>query len=82
LFHFEECDDHVFKVFPRNLPVGLQIEFESDWVTLHYNYVNYLVTSDDQFLNSWKSFLNHTIIPTEVNELIIINELQKTNFLF
>ena len=62
---FYNCDDHMFRVGDRSIPFGLQWVGGSDWVTLHRDFVHYLVTSDDALLRGLISFYFYSIMAPE-----------------
>lgn len=38
---FFQCDNHMWRLGPRKLPVGIQIDGGSDWVCLHNDFARY-----------------------------------------
>ncbi len=38
---FFQCDNHMWRLGPRKLPLGIQIDGGSDWVCLHKNFARY-----------------------------------------
>jgi len=48
------------------MPIGIQIEGFKDWVTLHYDFVEYLVESNDYYLRYIIDLFKDSIMSPEV----------------
>ncbi len=42
---FHQCDDHMWRLGPRKLPLGIQIDGGSDWICLHRDFARYKSTA-------------------------------------
>ena len=62
---FYNCDGRMNRLGDRDLPFGLQWVGGSDWVTLHRDFVHYLVTSDDSLVRGLTSFYFYSIMAPE-----------------
>lgn len=69
---FYECDNHMWRVNKRQLPLGIQVDGGSDWVCLSKEFVTYLVSSpssseeeDAGLLTGLKAIFNYTLLPAE-----------------
>lgn len=56
----------MWRIVERNLPIGIQFEGSTDWVCLHWTFVNYLINSDDENLTYLKSFYQYSMSASEV----------------
>jgi hypothetical protein len=74
-YAFLECDGHMWKVSARTYPIGLQFSGGSDWFGLHHKFVDYVLTSQDDYIVALKEFFKHSLLPSEVSISISI----KTN---
>lgn len=63
---FLECDNHMWRVGTRKLPLGIQFTGGSDWFCLNYEFVDYVVNSDHEYLKNLKSFYRNSLLPSEV----------------
>lgn len=70
-FAFLECDNHLWRVIERPLPKGLQLGGGSDWFCLHFNFINYVLTTKDKFVLELKHYFKYSILPSEVNGNIL-----------
>ncbi|XP_076074233.1 xylosyltransferase 1-like [Mytilus galloprovincialis] len=61
---FHECDNHLWRLGPRELPNGLRFDGGSDWVGLHRKFCEYVITSDP-LLDGLKEFYKYTLLPAE-----------------
>ena len=43
---FYECDTHMWRLGPRTLPQGVQIDGGSDWICLNRQFAKYVVYSE------------------------------------
>lgn len=48
---FVECDTHLWRLGPRKLPLGVQVDGGSDWVCLHRDFVRYVVEGEDETIS-------------------------------
>merc|ERR1712001_751896 len=63
---FYECDNHMFRLGPRNLPEGLVIDGGSDWVCLSRDFIYYILKEEkDSLLNGLNAIFNYTLLPAE-----------------
>ena len=62
---FYECDTHMWRLGPRTLPVGVQIDGGSDWICLNREFVTYVLHSQDDLLVGLKKIFSHTLLPAE-----------------
>merc|ERR1719370_2470361 len=62
---FYECDTRMWRLGPRTLPVGLQIDGGSDWICLNREFVTYVLHSQDELLVGLKKIFSHTLLPAE-----------------
>ena len=64
-YTFIQCDDHMWKLGPRQLPQGITIDGGSDWITLHRDFIEFVLTTDDILLRQLKLFFKYTLLPVE-----------------
>ena len=64
-FTFLQCDNHMWKLGPRHIPEGIVINGGSDWVTLHRDFIEYVLTTDDVLIRELKHFYKYTLLPVE-----------------
>ena len=65
--HFLACDNYVWRIGNRRFPPGLQMERANDFFTLNYEFVDYLVNSDDDYLIYLKQFFkDNSVLSAEV----------------
>jgi hypothetical protein len=57
----------MWKFGRRELPLGIQFGGGSDWFCLNYNFVDYIINSNDPMLKKIMIFFNYTILPSEVD---------------
>ena len=70
---FLQCENRMWRVADRKLPMGLQFNGASDWFCLNHEFISYILHSDHDYLQNLKQFFNYTILPSEVkNNLIIV----------
>ena len=62
---FYECDTHMWRLGPRTLPVGVQIDGGSDWICLNKEFVTYVLQSEDDLMVGLKKIFSHTLLPAE-----------------
>ena len=65
---FYECENHLWRLGPRELPGGVRFDGGSDWVGLHRKFCQYVVTSDS-LLDGLEEFYKYTLLPVEVNKI-------------
>ncbi len=65
-YHFAECENRMWLISERKLPIGIQFELANDWVMLHYSYINYFINSKDEYLVYLKNLLFDSIMSPEV----------------
>ena len=64
---FLQCENRMWRIGVRQLPLGLQIDGGSDWFCLNHEFVEYVLNSGHDYLKHLKTFYNYTILPSEVN---------------
>jgi len=62
---FHECDTHMWRIGPRTLPLGIQIDGGSDWICLNRKFVEYTVNSGDELVVGLKALFKYTLLPAE-----------------
>ena len=62
---FLECENHMWRIGERPTPQGIIIDGGSDWITLNYKFSKYLIESNEQALNDFKTWFNYTLLPAE-----------------
>ncbi|KAF2348493.1 Glycosyl transferase family 14, partial [Trinorchestia longiramus] len=72
---FVQCDYHMWRLGERTLPKGVRMDGGSDWLCLNRDFVQYVVTSEDQ-LELEKSLL-HVL---RLSERIIISRCWLQSF--
>ena len=65
-WHYIECEERMWKVAHRTLPIGLQIEGAMEWFVLHQSFISYLVTSQSKDLDYLKKFFGNSFLAVEV----------------
>lgn len=63
---FVECDDHVWNVGNRKMPLGVQYNGGSDWFCLKFEFIDYVLNSKHDYVKQLKSYYKNTILPSEV----------------
>ena len=66
---FNQCENRMWRIANRSLPLGLQLDGGSDWFCLHYEFIDYIINSNDEYLFDLKLFYNFTLLPSEVTYL-------------
>ena len=69
---FVECDNHMWRVDNRKLPVDITVDGGSDWIAIHRNYSRYLVTDRSRFLTGLKRFYEFSLLPAEVHHNMLL----------
>ncbi len=63
---FFECDNHMFRIGPRDLPGGIEMDGGSDWVCLSRDFATYILSEEpDDLLAGLFSVFNYTLLPAE-----------------
>eukprot|EP00092_Neocalanus_flemingeri_P009591 GFUD01010322.1.p1 GENE.GFUD01010322.1~~GFUD01010322.1.p1 ORF type:complete len:916 (+),score=308.33 GFUD01010322.1:197-2749(+) len=62
---FYECDTHMWRLGPRTLPLGVQIDGGSDWICLNRQFATYVIQSEDELVVGLKKVFSHTLLPAE-----------------
>eukprot|EP00090_Calanus_glacialis_P003355 TRINITY_DN12484_c0_g1_i5.p1 TRINITY_DN12484_c0_g1~~TRINITY_DN12484_c0_g1_i5.p1 ORF type:complete len:892 (-),score=268.22 TRINITY_DN12484_c0_g1_i5:184-2859(-) len=62
---FYECDTHMWRLGPRTLPLGVQIDGGSDWICLNREFATHVIQSQDELLVGLKKIFSHTLLPAE-----------------
>lgn len=65
---FYQCEDHLWHLGPRNLPVGIVYSGGSDWFVLPRNFCSYVTDhkpNHDSLVSSLIDLFNHTLLPAE-----------------
>ena len=63
---FLECEQHMWIVSERPIPVGIRFDVGPEWFWLHHSFVDYLVRSDDAYLAYLKEYYKYTVMAPEV----------------
>lgn len=73
---FVECDQHMWRVGNKKLPTGIVIDGGSDWIALSRQFINYVVTAqNDGLLDGLRVIFKHTLLPAEVGDLTLFRFL-------
>lgn len=62
---FLQCENRMWRIGKRKYPLGIQLGGGSDWFCLNYNFVNYVINSNDEFIEHLKVYFNYTLLPSE-----------------
>ena len=62
---FVQCDNHMWNIGYRKLPEGIQMDGGSDWIILHKDFIQYVLTTDDVIVTRLESIYRHTLLPVE-----------------
>ncbi|CAL4109821.1 unnamed protein product [Meganyctiphanes norvegica] len=62
---FHECENHMWRIGERKLPLGIRMDGGSDWLCLNRKFVEYVVTSTDQLVMGLKKVYSYTLLPAE-----------------
>ncbi|XP_062613310.1 LOW QUALITY PROTEIN: xylosyltransferase oxt-like [Saccostrea cucullata] len=62
---FLQCDHHLWRLGPRTLPTGIQMDGGSDWVGLPRQFCEFVTTSEDKLLTGLKKLYKYTLLPVE-----------------
>ncbi|TRY63197.1 hypothetical protein TCAL_03549 [Tigriopus californicus] len=73
---FVECDNHMYRIGSRQIPMGIQIDGGSDWVCLHRDFVQYLTHGSDETLEGLKRFFNFALLPAEAFFHIVLKNTE------
>lgn len=65
-YAFLECDNHMWRIGNRKLPIGIQFNGGSDWFCLESEFVQYIIDSQHDYLNNLKTFYKYSLLPSEV----------------
>ena len=71
-WHFVECDNRMWRIGERQLPLGLQFDGASDWICLHHTFVAYLIDSNHTYLRYLKRLFDNSIMAPEVVLVLVI----------
>lgn len=73
-YHFVECENRMWLISERKLPIGVQFETANDWIMLHYSFVNYILKTQDEHFHYLTNFMHNTLLSAETfYNTIIIN---------
>lgn len=56
----------MWRLGDRKIPEGIAVDGGSDWFLLSRSFVDYVVNSGDELVNSMKRFYAYTLLPAEV----------------
>jgi hypothetical protein len=70
-YHYIDCEEYFYELGTRELPVGLQIESNTEWSCLHQSFIQYLVESKVNYLSKLRSLMKYSLVPTEVTSLLL-----------
>ncbi|GAB1609398.1 xylosyltransferase 2-like [Argonauta hians] len=62
---FFECENHLWRVGPRNIPEGIRVDGGSDWIGIHRNFCDYIINSKDDLVSGLKRVYEYTLLPAE-----------------
>lgn len=62
---FYQCENHMWRLGNRQLPLGIQVDGGSDWVCLSREFARYVTDSRDPLVSGLKLVFNHTLLPAE-----------------
>ncbi|XP_063876374.1 xylosyltransferase oxt-like isoform X1 [Scylla paramamosain] len=62
---FLECENHMWRIGERRLPLGVRVDGGSDWLCLNRAFVEYVVTSQSQLVQGLKKVYSYTLLPAE-----------------
>lgn len=62
---FHECENHMWRIGERKLPLGIRMDGGSDWLCLNRKFVEYVITSTDQLVTGLKKVYSYTLLPAE-----------------
>ncbi|XP_050723662.1 xylosyltransferase oxt-like [Eriocheir sinensis] len=62
---FLECENHMWRIGERHLPLGIRVDGGSDWLCLNRAFVDYVVTSQSQLVRGLKKVYSYTLLPAE-----------------
>jgi len=63
---FHECDNHLWRIGPRQLQDGIRIDGGSDWICLHRTFGRYVVNDNSSLISGLKAYWKYTLLPAEV----------------
>ena len=64
---FVECDTHMWRVGARPVPTDIVISGGSDWICLHRQFAQYVVSSNDELVTNLKTYYKYALLPAEVS---------------
>ena len=62
---FVECDGHMWRLGPREVQRGIQVDGGSDWVTLNSEFADYVVNGRDETISGLREYFKYTLLPAE-----------------
>jgi len=65
-YKFVECENRMWRINKREMLDGIEIGGGSDWFCLHSDFIEYILTSNDEYLIQLKNFYRFTLLPSEV----------------
>ena len=72
--HFLECENRMWLISERKIPIGVQYETANDWIMLHYTFVNYILQTTDDYFHYLTNLMHNTLLSAETfYNTIIIN---------
>ena len=63
---FHECDNHLWRLGPRQLQDGIRVDGGSDWICLHRGFVHYVVGDNSSLVTGLKAYWKYSLLPAEV----------------
>ena len=70
-YTFLDCEKRMWKINKRKFPTGIQFGGGSDWFILNSKFINYVLSSNDDYLQYLRVFYNYTLLPSEVNTFFL-----------
>ena len=62
---FVECDGHMWRLGPRELQRGIQVDGGSDWITINSEFAHYVVNGQDGTIEGLRQYFKYTLLPAE-----------------
>ena len=56
----------MWRLGSRALPDGIRVDGGSDWLNLHRDFCEYILTTQDELVVGLLKYYKHTLLPSEV----------------